>query len=522
MANVFEQLLAAARGQVGVDHRLIQSILDQGPAAVPEMLRFHRAANAGETTQHRIDLDPLMVDLFRHFQSPDALEFYLDAVRNNPEDVDDGLIQALLPLKNQAVEPLLALYEELGEEQGSDVAFLLAAMRVHDPRVLEVLTGRLEYDLSDAAFCLGMYGDPAARPALEKMLAEIPADDEGLRSELEEAMEALNAPEPLDQPEPFDIIAEYPKHELPPFDVLEESERLEMLASLDAEIRAGAAYSFFNRDLTPKAKAALLHLAQSDAEGSVRGQAWSSLGEATDEAPVREALTAVLNDESKPIEERGGAAVGLYSVADRKEIQKGIEQLYELGGVARIRALEAMWRSLYQPYGKYFAHHLDESDPALLKQVLRGAGYFRLTAQVDKIASFFDRPEPLDELREDALFAYALAMPGETTRGRVKGMLRKIDALAELTPPETELVMFALDERLRLHGMAPVFEAELAAEYADHDHDQEGHDHEPEPGAAEPAASLAVDSAVNGHQKVGRNDVCPCGSGKKYKKCHGA
>jgi preprotein translocase subunit SecA len=23
-------------------------------------------------------------------------------------------------------------------------------------------------------------------------------------------------------------------------------------------------------------------------------------------------------------------------------------------------------------------------------------------------------------------------------------------------------------------------------------------------------------------EKVGRNDVCPCGSGKKYKKCHGA
>ena len=25
----------------------------------------------------------------------------------------------------------------------------------------------------------------------------------------------------------------------------------------------------------------------------------------------------------------------------------------------------------------------------------------------------------------------------------------------------------------------------------------------------------------SGH-KVGRNDLCPCGSGKKYKKCHGA
>jgi preprotein translocase subunit SecA len=24
------------------------------------------------------------------------------------------------------------------------------------------------------------------------------------------------------------------------------------------------------------------------------------------------------------------------------------------------------------------------------------------------------------------------------------------------------------------------------------------------------------------HPKVGRNDPCPCGSGKKYKHCHGA
>jgi preprotein translocase subunit SecA len=26
---------------------------------------------------------------------------------------------------------------------------------------------------------------------------------------------------------------------------------------------------------------------------------------------------------------------------------------------------------------------------------------------------------------------------------------------------------------------------------------------------------------VRGSQKVGRNDPCPCGSGKKYKQCHG-
>ncbi|WP_234919321.1 SEC-C metal-binding domain-containing protein, partial [Aeromonas veronii] len=26
---------------------------------------------------------------------------------------------------------------------------------------------------------------------------------------------------------------------------------------------------------------------------------------------------------------------------------------------------------------------------------------------------------------------------------------------------------------------------------------------------------------VRDEQKVGRNDPCPCGSGKKYKHCHG-
>jgi preprotein translocase subunit SecA len=31
-----------------------------------------------------------------------------------------------------------------------------------------------------------------------------------------------------------------------------------------------------------------------------------------------------------------------------------------------------------------------------------------------------------------------------------------------------------------------------------------------------------VQQVVRGEQKVGRNDPCPCGSGKKYKKCHGA
>jgi SEC-C motif len=44
--------------------------------------------------------------------------------------------------------------------------------------------------------------------------------------------------------------------------------------------------------------------------------------------------------------------------------------------------------------------------------------------------------------------------------------------------------------------------------------------------AKQPARVGGDDAAVktvrHDQPKVGRNDPCPCGSGKKYKKCHGA
>jgi uncharacterized protein YecA (UPF0149 family) len=79
-------------------------------------------------------------------------------------------------------------------------------------------------------------------------------------------------------------------------------------------------------------------------------------------------------------------------------------------------------------------------------------------------------------------------------------MLRKIDALAALKPEEVDLVEFALDERLKLHGLDPVFSAETS----------EASEVEEAPAPEPPPA-----------HKPGRNDPCPCGSGKKYKKCHG-
>ena len=46
------------------------------------------------------------------------------------------------------------------------------------------------------------------------------------------------------------------------------------------------------------------------------------------------------------------------------------------------------------------------------------------------------------------------------------------------------------------------------------------HDHDPE--SYDPNLLLKKQPVYRTEPKVGRNDACPCGSGKKYKKCHGA
>ncbi|MCS6913743.1 MAG: SEC-C metal-binding domain-containing protein [Myxococcota bacterium] len=52
-----------------------------------------------------------------------------------------------------------------------------------------------------------------------------------------------------------------------------------------------------------------------------------------------------------------------------------------------------------------------------------------------------------------------------------------------------------------------------------------GCSHGPEPaqhGPWDPAALLGRQPVYRTGPKVGRNDPCPCGSGKKYKRCHGS
>ena len=145
---------------------------------------------------------------------------------------------------------------------------------------------------------------------------------------------------------------------------------------------------------------------------------------------------------------------------------------------------------------------LDDPNREVRRNAILAVGYLGMTPYLDRLRRFLSD----DELREDALYAYALAMPGETTPGKIRGMYRKIDEVAGgLSLVEDEVVKAALDYRLEREGYAPQFGVEAEEE---------------EPDAwAEEAESADSPAAA---PKVGRNEPCPCGSGKKYKKCCGA
>jgi hypothetical protein len=113
-----------------------------------------------------------------------------------------------------------------------------------------------------------------------------------------------------------------------------------------------------------------------------------------------------------------------------------------------------MWRSVHPSFRDYFAKHLEDTDLEVRRSALWGVGYYGLKSELERVRKIFDD----EDLRSDALFAYALALPGEVSRGRMKAMLARVDKDAKgLSEMEEELVKAALDERLMLAGKEPVF-----------------------------------------------------------------
>lgn len=454
LASPAEILEAAARGHLGLDHRFLHALLDRCEEALPAAV----AAAARDRNADPVDLTPELMALFRHWNTPESIPFFIGYIKEDPEEVPDEAVEALVGMGRPALEPLLALYADLDESESGEVAFVLAHLRIKDDRILQLLLGRLEYDLSDTALLLSIYGDRQAVPAVEAAAASLDASDRELKKELAEALRTLQEEAAADgqaetaADEPFDIWELYPEHADLPVDLLSEEERTELLTHPVACVRAAAAASFFNHELDKEDREELLKLAQSDDSAEVRGRAWEALMGSTDEPEVVEAMLAALRRETPP-EERGGLLVGLAPEADRNEVRKAIAELYDIPG-GRAKALEAMWRSVHPSFRDYFAKHLDDADLEVRRGAIWGVGYYGVRSEIDRLRKLFDH----EELRSDALFAYALALPAEVSRGRMKGLLARIEKDANgLSEMEEELVKAALDERLMLSGKEPVF-----------------------------------------------------------------
>jgi hypothetical protein len=488
-------LEAAAHGYIAVDQRLLHAILDRPEQSIPELARFASEDHADDL----MDLDPMLIDLFRVLRTVEALPFFMSVIRRNTGDVPDDLVESIVQLGSAAVDPLLALLEELNQNDelnptdAGDVPFVLAALRVRDARVLEALTRRLESDPQDAALCLEIYGDPTAIPALEAALAQIPADDPRSRAPIQAVIESLSAP-PDDSPEsnePFDIWELYPEEAAPDFAALEDQDRLAMLEAGSAKSRAEVALSYQGTDLSDAARALLIQHAKTDPDATVRGACWEAFGELDDEPELSDAMLQVLANPQAAVEEKGGAAIGLAEESDNPAVYEAILSLYQ-DPHGRAKALKAMARSFDKRFAAYPPKHLDDPDAAIKTQAIWGIGYLNLASEAPRLAELFED----EQFRTDALFAYALSVPGETSPGRVRALMRKVEeAAGEFREDEEDLVRIALDQRLMLHGKSPVFFPE------------ESEDEESE--------------TVLAPAKPGRNDLCSCGSGKKYKKCHG-
>lgn len=289
--------------------------------------------------------------------------------------------------------------------------------------------------------------------------------------------------------EPFEIWARYPEQDEPEFLEIPAKERMEFLDSPYVPHRVLAVDSWLHEEHAAGLRKKFLALAKSDPELEVRCVAWEALREDIGDDAIREAVVKKVEDENADLDERVSAAIGAsYLHYDIPAIRQVLEAGYD-DPELRAKAIEGMWRTLDPEFGEFIPDNLDEdADPGVRTQAIIATGMFRMADQMPKLAAMMD---DLD-FRREAIYAYAIGCPGNHDAAALKKIKKEIEKLAG--------GFSEADEAMADRGL------ELRAQLAGTREEEQ-----PEQPAEAPKSA-----------KVGRNDPCPCGSGKKYKKCCGA
>jgi preprotein translocase subunit SecA len=167
----------------------------------------------------------------------------------------------------------------------------------------------------------------------------------------------------------------------------------------------------------------------------------------------------------------------------------------------------------------------DEREEALGAELAREVERFVILQTVDQ--RWREHLEAMDYLREGVhLRAFAQKDPLVEYRGEGHAMFEE---LGQTIRSEVVFTLFHVTVEVEQPGLEPMQTRESSLQY----------EHETSAGADAIAAaggaatavaaapsgnggSFAQAPAVNEHKDIGRNDPCWCGSGKKYKRCHGA
>ncbi|MBZ2183278.1 MAG: hypothetical protein K7J46_01115 [Bryobacter sp.] len=460
---VRELLEQAGMGRIGFDRRLARAIIARGPEAVEALVAY----GMEPPESARLEMDADILNLVAAIGAPGkGLDLVLGLLKQGHSEISESILKIVRDAGAAGVDSLVALYRELEEEAGGEVAFLLAGLGRRDERILAICLERLEFDMEDGAMLLGLYGDPAGIEPLMKLSAEL-----GKNREIDFAIEQLRAAAgaPVEEPR-VDFLEEYDEERGPEFEVLDDDEIVEFATGHEDEaVRLAALDVLEDLELPQTAAAPLLDLARNtDATLAVRAAAYRALARLNQIEQVRAQAEAVMGDTGQAAALRAASLITLLPDGlPAKRVRELIEEL--LGNQeSRPDAVQAMWRSREASYANRFGTFLEDPDLAVRRQAVRGAGVCGDVTAVGKLRGLL-----MDEdLRKDAIFAYALAVPTDVSPSRMRSLYSRIEKEAGgLNHDEAMSVGIALDMRLESEGKEPIF---LASEEEEDEDELEG------------------------------------------------
>ncbi len=212
------------------------------------------------------------------------------------------------------------------------------------------------------------------------------------------------------------------------------------------------------------------------------------------------------------------------------------ESVEEQWDVPALQANLANEWQLDVPLAKMLAEETNLTDDDLLERVLKAAddsynakveivgkeafGGFERNVMLQSVDTHWrEHLSALDHLRQGIhLRGYAQKNPKQEYKREAFALFGQMLDLIK-----NEVVRTVMTVRIQTREEIDAAEAALQASQIENLHFQHA-DFNPEAAPEDllaPAASEQGDASVQMGYKVGRNDPCPCGSGKKFKQCHG-